>query len=147
MIQDELVYQILQEFRFTPTNDQANALRVFAEFMTDRDERAAMILRGCAGTGKTSLAGPWLGRSAVELQGCAPCPDGSCGQGVLLEFRFPSLNHPSPHLPRGASMALTDGSISIRTCIAICFSWSMRLRWSVCRQAIRHLAADVCSTT
>lgn len=65
MIQDELVYQILQEFRFTPTNDQANALRVFAEFMTDRDERAAMILRGCAGTGKTSLAGgPWLGRSA-----------------------------------------------------------------------------------
>ena len=53
MIQDELVYQILQEFRFTPTNDQANALRVFAEFMTDRDERSAMILRGCAGTGKT----------------------------------------------------------------------------------------------
>lgn len=57
MIQDELIYQIEQEFRFAPTADQANALRTFASFMTDRDERVVMILRGSAGTGKTSLAG------------------------------------------------------------------------------------------
>lgn len=57
MIQDELVYQILQNFGFEPTQDQRNALHIFARFMTDRSENAAMILRGSAGTGKTSLAG------------------------------------------------------------------------------------------
>lgn len=57
MIQDELVYQILQDFGFEPTQDQRNALHIFARFMTDRSENPAMILRGSAGTGKTSLAG------------------------------------------------------------------------------------------
>ncbi|KJJ87447.1 ATP-dependent endonuclease [Prevotella intermedia ZT] len=57
MIQDELVYQILQDFGFEPTQDQRNALHIFARFMTDRSENTAMILRGSAGTGKTSLAG------------------------------------------------------------------------------------------
>ena len=57
MIQDELVYQILQDFGFEPTQDQRNALHIFARFMTDRSENAAMMLRGSAGTGKTSLAG------------------------------------------------------------------------------------------
>lgn len=57
MIQNELVYQILQDFGFEPTQDQRNALHIFARFMTDRSENAAMILRGSAGTGKTSLAG------------------------------------------------------------------------------------------
>ncbi|MGP1553322.1 MAG: ATP-dependent DNA helicase [Prevotella intermedia] len=57
MIQDELVYQILQDFGFEPTQDQRNALHTFARFMTDRSENATMILRGSAGTGKTSLAG------------------------------------------------------------------------------------------
>lgn len=57
MIQDELVYQILQDFGFEPTQDQRNALHIFACFMTNRSENAAMILRGSAGTGKTSLAG------------------------------------------------------------------------------------------
>lgn len=57
MIQDELVYQILQDFGFEPTQDQRKALQIFARFMTDRSENAVMILRGSAGTGKTSLAG------------------------------------------------------------------------------------------
>lgn len=57
MIQDELVYQILQDFGFEPTQDQRNALHIFARFMTNRSKNAAMILRGSAGTGKTSLAG------------------------------------------------------------------------------------------
>lgn len=52
-----MVYQILQDFGFEPTQDQRNALHIFARFMTDRSENAAMILRGSAGTGKTSLAG------------------------------------------------------------------------------------------
>ena len=57
MIVDELKYKILEQFGFPPTPEQANALDVFARFMTDRNSHAVMILRGSAGTGKTSLSG------------------------------------------------------------------------------------------
>ena len=67
MINEELKYRILQNFGFTPTADQLHAVEVFARFMTDRDERTVMILRGSAGTGKTSLAGAIV-RTIQELR-------------------------------------------------------------------------------
>ena len=57
MIQDELKYRILQTFGLVPTEEQEHALDMFSLFMTDREEHVVMILRGAAGTGKTSLAG------------------------------------------------------------------------------------------
>ena len=57
MIQDELKYRICQALGLTPTPEQEHALDVFSWFMTDREEHAVMILRGSAGTGKTTLAG------------------------------------------------------------------------------------------
>ena len=57
MVVDELKYKILQQFCFPPTQEQANALDVFARFLTDRNPQVVMILRGSAGTGKTSLSG------------------------------------------------------------------------------------------
>ena len=57
MIQDQLKYSILQTFGMAPTAEQEHALDVFAAFMLDRQEQSVMILRGCAGTGKTTLAG------------------------------------------------------------------------------------------
>ena len=56
MLQDELVYQIETRFGHVPTAEQRRALQVFAAFMTDREEQSVMILRGSAGTGKTTLA-------------------------------------------------------------------------------------------
>ena len=56
MIQDELKYRIVQTLGLPPTPEQAQALDVFAQFMTDRSDRVVMILRGSAGTGKTTLA-------------------------------------------------------------------------------------------
>lgn len=67
MIIDELKYRILQNFGFEPTTDQTHAIEVFTHFMTDRDERVVMILRGSAGTGKTSLAGAIV-RTLQQLQ-------------------------------------------------------------------------------
>lgn len=67
MINEELKYRILQNFGFEPTVDQMYAVDLFARFMTDRDERAVMILRGSAGTGKTSLAGTIV-RTMLELR-------------------------------------------------------------------------------
>ena len=56
MIQDELKYRIIQSLGLSPTPEQAHALDVFAQFMTDRSDQVVMILRGSAGTGKTTLA-------------------------------------------------------------------------------------------
>ncbi|AKU68455.1 ATP-dependent DNA helicase [Prevotella fusca] len=67
MIHEELTYRVLQNFGFAPTDDQMRATDTFARFMTDRDERAVMILRGSAGTGKTSLAGAIV-RTMMELR-------------------------------------------------------------------------------
>ena len=57
MVVDEFKYTILQQFGFPATREQANALDVFARFLTDRNPQVVMILRGSAGTGKTSLSG------------------------------------------------------------------------------------------
>ena len=64
---NELMYQILRNFPFDPTTDQMHALEVFERFMTDSDERCVMILRGSAGTGKTSLASVIV-RTLLDLQ-------------------------------------------------------------------------------
>ena len=64
---DSLKYQILRNFPFAPTADQIHALDVFERFMTDSDERCVMILRGSAGTGKTSLASVIV-RTLLDLQ-------------------------------------------------------------------------------
>ena len=64
---NELMYQILRNFPFDPTDDQMYALDVFERFMTDSDERCVMILRGSAGTGKTSLASVIV-RTLLNLQ-------------------------------------------------------------------------------
>ena len=64
---NELMYQILRNFPFAPTADQMHALDVFERFITDSDERCVMILRGSAGTGKTSLASVIV-RTLLDLQ-------------------------------------------------------------------------------
>ena len=56
MIHDELTYRIRQALGLVPTAEQEQAIDVFSQFMTDRDEQVVMILRGSAGTGKTTLA-------------------------------------------------------------------------------------------
>ena len=56
MIHDELKYRISNALGHVPTAEQEQAMDVFARFMTDRREQVVMILRGSAGTGKTTLA-------------------------------------------------------------------------------------------
>ena len=53
---DELIERIAGQVGHVPTADQAHALQVFARFMFDRADASAMILRGSAGTGKTTVA-------------------------------------------------------------------------------------------
>jgi len=57
MISDELKYRIREALGVIPTEEQEHAIDVFSLFMSDRDDQVVMILRGSAGTGKTTLAG------------------------------------------------------------------------------------------
>ena len=57
MISAELKYRIRKAMGMVPTAEQEHAIDVFSLFMSDRDDQVAMILRGSAGTGKTTLAG------------------------------------------------------------------------------------------
>ena len=57
MISDEFKYRIREAMGMVPTAEQEHAIDVFSLFMTDRDDHVVMILRGSAGTGKTTLAG------------------------------------------------------------------------------------------
>ena len=67
MIADELTYRIREAFRLVPTAEQEQAIRVFVRFMTDRQEHAVMVMRGSAGTGKTTLAAAIV-RSLLALK-------------------------------------------------------------------------------
>ena len=67
MIADELKYRIHAAFQHVPTAEQERAIDVFTQFMTDRHEQSLMILRGSAGTGKTTLAAA-LVRALRSLQ-------------------------------------------------------------------------------
>jgi exodeoxyribonuclease-5 len=49
-------YKILQlDFSFTPTNEQDRALKSLADFIIDKNKDRLFMLRGYAGTGKTTL--------------------------------------------------------------------------------------------
>ncbi|MBR1414755.1 MAG: AAA family ATPase [Prevotella sp.] len=56
MITDELRFRIREHFGHVPTAEQETAIGVFCQFLLDRHPQACMVLRGSAGTGKTTLA-------------------------------------------------------------------------------------------
>ena len=51
----EFISLILDRFGFEPTADQMNALKCFGQFLASRNDMPMMLMRGSAGTGKTSL--------------------------------------------------------------------------------------------
>ena len=67
MLNDFYFSTICRHIGFAPTAEQASAIRTFADFALDRNERVVMILRGSAGTGKTTLAGAIV-KALVEMK-------------------------------------------------------------------------------
>ncbi|MBQ4223640.1 MAG: AAA family ATPase [Prevotella sp.] len=56
MIADELAFHIRHAMGLEPTGEQQHAMGVFCQFAADPDAHAVMVMRGSAGTGKTTLA-------------------------------------------------------------------------------------------
>ena len=57
MINNYLAQQIKEIFPYTPTFEQEKAINALSSFLLNRNNDGAFILRGYAGTGKTSLIG------------------------------------------------------------------------------------------
>ena len=58
---------ILHNMPFITTLDQDDAINVYIQFLASRDGRATMILRGSAGTGKTTLVAAMV-KTLMQLQ-------------------------------------------------------------------------------
>ena len=50
-----LLEQIKRKFLYKPTSEQENALKLLADFLLSPDSDEVFLLKGYAGTGKTSL--------------------------------------------------------------------------------------------
>lgn len=91
MIKDELSRQIREHFPFEPTLEQSVAIDTFALFLADPLPGAAMIMRGSAGTGKTSLASAIV-RSliALKLKSVLLAPTGRAAKVFSLNAGSPA---------------------------------------------------------
>ena len=63
----EFLKTIKSTFPFTPTDSQDKALKAFASFFTSSESNEVLLLKGYAGTGKTTLVGT-LVKSAGSMR-------------------------------------------------------------------------------
>ena len=66
MINNHLIAQIERNFGFKPTSEQHIALQKLADFLLYAESDSLLLLKGYAGTGKSSLVGA-LVRTLTEL--------------------------------------------------------------------------------
>ena len=66
MINSFVTAKIRDNFGFVPTMEQSEAIDRIGEFLVSRHDMAMFLLRGYAGTGKTTLVGA-LVKALVEL--------------------------------------------------------------------------------
>ena len=108
MIIDEFKYRIREALGLVPTAEQEHAIDVFSMFMTDRDDHVAMILRGSAGTGKTTLAGSIVrAMSALKQRMILLAPTGRAAKVFSL-----NAGHPAYTIHRRIYRQKSAGDIS-----------------------------------
>lgn len=67
MLNNDLSQQIKRNFSYKPTEEQENAVKSFEDFLLSPSEDAVFLMKGYAGTGKTSLTAA-LVRTLDQLQ-------------------------------------------------------------------------------
>lgn len=82
---------ILQRFGFPPTEDQKNALDCFGHFLASRHDMPVMILKGSAGTGKTSIVAAMV-QTLVSLRQrvVLMAPTGRAAKVISLNAGLPA---------------------------------------------------------
>ena len=91
VISDELTLRIRQHFPHAPTAEQQRAMDTFALFMADRRLQTCMILRGSAGTGKTTLAAAMVqALASLKLKQVLLAPTGRAAKVFALHAGQPA---------------------------------------------------------
>lgn len=113
MVIEALKSQITEQLGFVPTREQDMALSVFARFLTDRDPHAVMVLRGSAGTGKTSLSGAIVrGLKLLRQKVLLLAPTGRAAKVFSLNCGHPAYTI-HRRIYREKTFAGVDGQFSL----------------------------------
>ncbi|MFT4659805.1 MAG: exodeoxyribonuclease-5 [Patiriisocius sp.] len=82
---EELTHLLLQNLGFTPTPDQERAVYILSRFLLSDKSRCAFLLRGYAGTGKTSLMKALvLSSRAVKMKTFLMSPTGRAAKVLQM---------------------------------------------------------------
>ncbi len=110
---DTLKSQILREFAFPPTSEQEYAIDTFSRFFVSSNSMSAMILRGCAGTGKTTLSGAIVRTLlALRLKVVLLAPTGRAAKVFSLGSGHPAYTI-HRRIYRERKFAGVDGTFSL----------------------------------
>ena len=91
MTTTQFIQLIIERFGFTPTGDQHGALNCFARFLACRDTHPMMVMRGSAGTGKTSLVAAMVQTLlALHQKVVLMAPTGRAAKVLALNSDYPA---------------------------------------------------------
>ncbi len=115
MLEDFIVNRIRAELPYTPNAEQEELLGKLGGFLTSRDEERVFLLRGYAGTGKTSLVAAMV-RAMHKLQQKTVllAPTGRAAKVIAAYSGFPAYTI-HKRIYRQKSMGLDAFSISFNT--------------------------------
>ena len=89
MLIDDFIHLVTVQLGHVPTPSQQRALSVLGRFLGCRDEQVVMIMRGSAGTGKTSLAAAVVRTMlAIDQKVVLMAPTGRAAKVLALSCRM-----------------------------------------------------------
>ena len=89
MLIDDFIHLVTVQLGHVPTASQQRALSVLGRFLGCRDEQVVMIMRGSAGTGKTSLAAAVVRTMlAIDQKVVLMAPTGRAAKVLALSCRM-----------------------------------------------------------
>lgn len=129
MINAFFVQQIKSNLTFQPTSGQEQALNALADFMLSTQPDSLFLLKGYAGTGKTSLVGALVKTlDALQQKVVLLAPTGRAAKVFSRSAGHPAYTIHKKITVSGRSPTAPTTSHCPTTSISIRSSWSMNPR-------------------
>jgi exodeoxyribonuclease-5 len=110
MTEQKFYTNLLKDFIFKPTTDQEHALKLLAKYLTDLENEQIFLLRGYAGTGKTTIISTLVKNlSKLRLKSSLNAPTGRAAK-VMRNYTDKSANtiHKLIYYPKKNSKGNVD---------------------------------------
>nr|WP_320120239.1 AAA family ATPase [uncultured Marinifilum sp.] len=109
MIKNHVANKIREHLKFTPTSDQTKAIVGLADFVTHQESQKLFLLKGYAGTGKTTLVSSLVATlSEMKINTVLLAPTGRAAK-VLSQYSKKSAFTIHKKIYRQKSLADADG--------------------------------------